>query len=314
MPAPRAAAKGVFAARAAWDRGGRKGGTMTGWLGIDMGGTASRWVWLGPDGAQVRGTAPGATAMVYDEARRAAFTGALAAIRAALPGRPRAAHLGLTGAGFNRDPALNALAALALGLPPDRVSHWNDVELAHRAVFPGGTGHLVLSGTGAVGIGVTARGRAVVGGRGVVLDDRGSAAWIAVQALQAVYARLDATGGTAGVERLAEALGVADWDATRGRVYGDRGALGLMARQVAAAAAGGCPVAADILSRAGAELAAMAGQLRDRLGPAPLAFVGGALRLDAAIPAALRAAWPDAGFPNPDSALAAALHAKDEAP
>lgn len=280
-----------------------------GWLGIDMGGTATRWVWLGAGDAPLRGTAPGASAMIHDPRLRAGFQAALEEVAAAMPARPQAAHLGLTGAGFSRDPAITALAAKALGLAPARVSHENDVELAHRAAFPAGAGHLVLSGTGAVGIGATARGHAHVGGRGALLDDRGSAVWIVLEAFRAVHARLDETGGFDGVEALAEALGAADWDATRAHVYGERGALGQMAQAVGAVAAAGCPVAAGIIDRAAGELLAMADQLARRLGPAPLAFIGGTLRLPG-LTEALREARPDAGFPAPDAALAAAEHAR----
>lgn len=288
-----------------------RGARMDGWLGIDMGGTASRWHWLGADGRRAEGRGPGATGMVYDPPRRAAFLAALAAIRATLPGGLRGAHLGITGAGFSRDPGLTALAAQGLGLDPARVSHENDAELAHRAAFAGGPGHLVIAGTGAVGLGQGARGRAVVGGRGVVIDDRGSASWIAAEGLRAVYARLDASGGFEGVETLAEALGAGDWDAVRARVYGtDRGQLGLMAPGVARAAGAGCAVAAGILARAGVELSGMAAQLETRLGPAPLAFAGGALALSPRLPQAIRAALPQAAFPRLDPARAGAEHAK----
>jgi N-acetylglucosamine kinase-like BadF-type ATPase len=288
---------------------------MDGWLGIDMGGTATRWAWLGTDGRLARGQGPGATAMIYDAPRRAAFDAALMAVRAGLPGGVRGAHLGLTGAGFARDPAITAAAAKALGLAVAQLSHENDAELAHRAAFGGGPGHLVIAGTGSVGIGVTDRGRAVVGGRGVLIDDRGSGAWIAVQALQAVHAVLDETGGFAGVESLAAALGAADWEGLRARVYGaDRGALGLMAREVAGVAAQGCPTAGAILNRAGHELAAMAAQLAARLGPAPVALAGGVLGLSPLVPAAIRAVLPQAELPTLDAPLAAAGHARARGP
>jgi glucosamine kinase len=282
-----------------------------GWLGMDMGGTASRWIWLAVDGTKARGSAPGATAMVYDDTRRAAFLGALHAVRGALPGRPLGAFLGLTGAGFGRDPGLDALIAQGLDLPPGRVAHENDAELAHRAAFGGGPGHLVIAGTGSVGLGRTARGQAVVGGRGVVIDDRGSASWIAAQALQAVFARLDATGGFADLADLARELDCTDWDALRALVYGpDRGQLGLMAPGVARAAAGGCAVARAILTGAGAALAGMAQDLARRLGPAPVACAGGALRLAPQVGDALRAACPEARFPELDAPQAAARHAR----
>lgn len=284
---------------------------MGGWLGIDMGGTASRWHWLGRDGTRAEGRAPGATGMVYDTPRRDAFTRALQEIRAALPGEVVRAHLGITGAGFSRDPQLDALAAGALGLVPGRLSHENDAELAHRAAFPSGIGHLVIAGTGSVGVGRTASGQVVVGGRGVVIDDRGSASWIAAEAFRAVYARVDATGGPEGVEALAAALRAADWDAVRETVYGDdRGRLGLAAPAVARAAETGCAMAAAILAGAGGELAAMAGQLAARLGPAPVAFAGGALALSPRIIEAIRAKLPQAAFPQLQAARAAAEHAR----
>lgn len=281
---------------------------MDGWLGIDMGGTATRWVWLGPDGGVRRGQAPGATAMIYDPARRAAFDAALGAVRAGVPGGVLGAHLGLTGAGFTRDPGVRAAAAAALGLPEPAVTVENDAELAHRAAFGGGAGHLVLGGTGSVGIGSTDRGRAVVGGRGPLIDDRGSASWIAVQALQAVHRVLDETGGFGGVEALAGALGAGDWDSLRARVYGaDRGTLGLMARDVAGA---GCATSAAILTQAGAELASMAGQLLARLGPAQVAVAGGVLGLGPQVRAGVLAGCPQATFPDLDPPLAAAEAAR----
>jgi glucosamine kinase len=284
---------------------------MEGWLGIDMGGSATRWAWLAEGGEVARGTAPGATAMIYDAPRRAAFDAALRAVRAAVPGAVRGAHLGLTGAGFSADAAVRSAAAAALGLPEAVVSHENDAELAHRAAFGGGPGHLVLAGTGAIGIGLTEAGRAVVGGRGPLIDDHGSAAWIAVQALAEVHRVLDETGRFTGVEALARGLGAGDWDDLRARVYGpDRGALGLMARAVAQAAAGGCATSAAILGRAGAEIARMADQLARRLGPAPVAVAGGVLALGPQVGTALRAACPGAALPTLDAPLAAARHAR----
>lgn len=276
-----------------------------------MGGTATRWVWRGADGAMLRGRAGGATGLVYEPARRAAFLDALGAVRAALPGAPHAAHLGITGAGFSRDAGLNALAAQGLGLAPDRVSHENDAELAHRAAFGPGPGHLVIAGTGSVGIGRGVGGQAAVGGRGPLIDDRGSASWIATEGLRAVFARLDETGEFSGLEGLAGALGASDWDTVRARVYGlDRGQLGLMAQGVAQAAGQGCGVAQGILREAGAELAAMAAHLARRLGPAPVAVWGGVLHLAPEVRGGLLAACPDARLPDLDPAATAATHAQ----
>ena len=122
------------------------------WLGVDMGGSATRWAARDASGALVaRGTAPGATGLVFDASARAAFAAALAPARA-LPGL-RAAYLGVTGAGFDNDPVLNAAAAGALNLPTSRVTIVNDMVLAWHAVWPRGGGHLVSAGTGSVGLG-----------------------------------------------------------------------------------------------------------------------------------------------------------------
>lgn len=291
------------------------------YLGIDMGGTASRWVMLDPDGAVIaRGQAPGASALPGDPAREAGFVAALAALAGALPCPADRAHLGLTGAGFTPDPALSARISRALGLPAAAVSHENDLTLAHRAVFGGGEGHLVLAGTGSVGMGLRGGVRVVVGGRGVLIDDRGSAQWIALRALAALYRRIDEAGAPEGLDHLAHALftqiGGDDWDLVRALVHGpDRGRIGLLARAVAVAAEAGCAFSRELLDEAAGELAAMAGMLERRLGPAPLAFAGGVIGLHPAIRAGILARLapraPD--FPRPDAAHTAAMIARERA-
>lgn len=252
------------------------------YLGVDMGGTASRWVLLDASGAgHARGRAPGGTGLIGDPGHRRQFAAALKALRAALPAPPLRAHLGLTGAGFSRDPAVTALCAQALGLEPARVSHENDMELAHRAAFPAGPGHLVLAGTGSVAMTRMADGTAlVIGGHGALIDDGGSASWIALRALRQVLRARD-EGGDGGplAEHLFRAVGGTGWEAVRRHVYaGERGRIGLLARAVADAAAGD-GAAREILHAAADELARLARILIARAGPAPLIFTGGALDL-----------------------------------
>lgn len=253
------------------------------YLGVDMGGTASRWVLLDASGAEhARGRAPGGTGLIDDPGHRRQFIAALQALRAALPAPPLRAHLGLTGAGFSRDPAVNALCARALGLEPARVSHENDMELAHHAAFPAGPGHLVLAGTGSVAMARMADGAAlVIGGHGALIDDGGSASWIALRALRQVLRARD-EGGDGGLlaEHLFRAVGGTGWEAVRRHVYaGERGRIGLLARPVAEAAAAGDGAAREILHAAADELARLARILIARAGPAPLIFTGGALDL-----------------------------------
>ncbi|KPQ08366.1 MAG: putative N-acetylglucosamine kinase [Rhodobacteraceae bacterium HLUCCA12] len=293
-------------------------------VGIDMGGTATRWVLLDGTGAPMaRGTAPGATALDAVGANGPSFVAALDAVRAAVPVVARRAHLGLTGAGLGGDATIAAICGRALGLPADAISLETDIELAWRAAFGRGPGHLVLAGTGSVGMTRNVDGAAlVIGGHGALIDDAGSAAWIALRALRCVLRRLDETGRaeTPLAQALFAAIGGHGWDAVRRHVYGgDRGRIGLLARAVATAADDDAEARA-ILERAADELARLARILRDRgaMGAdaaGPLVFAGGVLALHPAIAERLSALLPDASpaFKTLDAALAAAHFARESA-
>lgn len=297
---------------------------MTLFLGVDMGGTATRWVAADAAGTVVaRGQTTGATGLLFDDAARAAFRAALAPIAGQIGSNPlEAAFLGITGAGMQGDAAVTAAAAEALGLPPGRIRQVNDMVLAWHAAFPRGGGHLVSAGTGSVGLSVAADGRiTLVGGRGTLIDDAGSGAWIGLRALDAVYRLIDAHGAPRGAEILAthlfDAMGGSDWDSTRRFVYGrDRGAIGTLARAVAAAAQAGDETALTLLTRAGGELARLARVLLDRCGPAPVAVIGGVLGLHPAVRDGLARALPDVtpAFPTIDAAAHAARMARAAAP
>ncbi len=287
-------------------------------LGVDMGGTATRWVLLNAAGAEIgAGTGPGATGLLFDTAAREAFGRALAGVPERLralgaPGIARAC-LGVTGIGTG--PAPEVMACLRDALPDTGpMLVLNDLVLAWHAAFPqGGPGHLVAAGTGSAGVSVDAAGRAhPVGGRGHVIDDGGSGCWIALRALDAIYRRIDAHGRPAGAEKLAAALfaamGGAEWEHTRAFVYGgDRGRIGMLANAVAEAAREGDALAVELLHRAGAELGRLGAALIGRHGPAPLVAVGGVLRLHPAVRAGVEAALPDAEISYPE--IASARHA-----
>ncbi|HPD91140.1 MAG TPA: BadF/BadG/BcrA/BcrD ATPase family protein [Pararhodobacter sp.] len=289
-------------------------------LGVDMGGSATRWVARrAADGVEVaRGETDGATGLLFTQAARDAFHRALAPIPAALPGAVTAACLGVTGAGLARDPAVVAAIGAALSLPPQRIQVLNDMALAWHAVFPQGGGHLVAAGTGSVGLSIDAAGAVtLVGGRGTLIDDGGSAAWIALRALDGLFRRIDETGRPDGVEVLArhfwDAVGGSGWEPVRRHVYGlDRGAIGTLAPAVAAAATQGDPLALSLMTRAGVELARLARVLVARCGLAPVGVIGGVLRLHPAIAMAMQDAVPDIPlhFPAVDAAAHAATMAR----
>src|SRR5450830_1020705 len=269
-------------------------------LGIDAGGTQTRWALASVDGSIVaEGAVEGLSALqMSSDAGRVAlqttFTKLCQEILAA--GQPTQVLAGLTG--FGGDGAvLTALLAELLALDVANVSLGNDIEIAYRDSFEAGDGYLVYAGTGSIAAWIDQDGvfhRA--GGRGVLLDDGGGGYWIAREALRQIWRREDECPGSWQSSPMAEAvfahLGGSDWSLSRAFMYGqDRGAIGQLALAVAASADAD-PLALDILQRAGQELARLALALTARYGPRPVVLAGRAAQLHPAIAAAMRAALP----------------------
>lgn len=287
-------------------------------LGLDVGGTASRWVACDAHGQVVaRGSVDGATAHVFNPAERQRLGTALAQVAAALAAEELVAVGmvgGLTGFGSAATPEIGALAKQALGLAPAQLLLTDDIVLAFAAQFQPGEGHLVSAGTGSIGVHVASDGTMTrVGGRGILIDDAGSGSWIALRALDAIYRVLDRTGSFAEVHRLAEAMfaliGGNEWHHVRQYVYGgDRGRIGALAVGVAQAAEAGDATALDMLRKAGAELARLARALETRAGERPVAFIGGVLKLHPTISDEIAKELPGIAisYPTSDTALAAA--------
>ena len=270
-------------------------------LGIDAGGTQTRWALARADGAIVAdGAVEGLSALQMSSASgRAALHATFAKLaRAVLAvGRPRAVVAGLTGFGGD-DIALAQTLAELLALDAADVSLCNDIEIAYRDSFAPGQGYLVYAGTGSIAAWIDQQGvfhRA--GGRGVLLDDGGGGYWIAREALRQIWRREDEAPGSWTQSAMAcavfEQIGGSDWDLSRQFMYGqDRGAIGRLALAVAASADAD-PLALDILQRAGQELARLALALTSRHGPRPVVLAGRAAQLHPAIAAAMRSALPE---------------------
>lgn len=257
-------------------------------LGLDVGGTASRWVACGPDGAVLaRGQVSGATGHVFNPAEKDRLRAVLAAVAQALADAGLVASsvtAGMTGYGSVVADAAKALVRQSFA-EPGHIVLMDDIFLAYLAQFEPGEGHLVSAGTGSIGMHVGRDGAMVrVGGRGILIDDAGSGSWIALQALDRLYRLLDRRGSFAGAERLAEQLfaliGGSDWHDARQFIYGgDRGRIGTLAVGVARAAADGDALALGILREAGQELAQLGLALLARAGDRPVRFIGGVLEL-----------------------------------
>ncbi|WP_300753005.1 BadF/BadG/BcrA/BcrD ATPase family protein [Janthinobacterium sp.] len=269
-------------------------------LGIDAGGTQTRWALASVDGSIVaEGAVEGLSALQMSSAAgRTALQTTFAKLcqEVSAIGQPTQVLAGLTG--FGGDGAvLTGLLAELLALDVANVSLGNDIEIAYRDSFEPGQGYLVYAGTGSIAAWIDRDGgfhRA--GGRGVLLDDGGGGYWIAREALRQIWRREDECPGSWQGSPMAEAvfahLGGSDWSVSRDFMYGqDRGTIGRLALAVAAAAEAD-PLALDIVQRAGQELARLALALIDRYGSRPVVLAGRAAQLHPAIFAAMQAALP----------------------
>ena len=272
-------------------------------LGLDAGGTQTRWALARADGSVVAdGLAAGFSGLqAPDAAGREYVAKALSSIAAAAAGHGRivAACAGVTGFDGDHSEPLASLMTHALGVDARRLRLFNDVELACRAAFAPGQGYLVYAGTGSIAAFVDAQQTLHrAGGRGGLIDDGGSGYWIAREALRRVWRTEDEAPGAWRDSTLAKALfdaiGGSDWAHTRRFVYGaSRGQLGELALAVAAAAESD-RAAKAILVDAGHELARLGAALMQRHGARPVRLAGRVFALHPCIEAALRESMPAA--------------------
>jgi glucosamine kinase len=278
-------------------------------LGLDAGGTQTRWALADAAGQVLReGQAAGFSGLqLHDAAGCAAIDAVLQDVARAIaadgPSVQRVAGVvaGVTGFDPAQRPQLCALLAAALHLPEHAAQTFSDIELTCRAAFAPGAGVVVIAGTGSIAAFIDRSGTLHrAGGRGAVIDDAGGGHWIAREALRQVWrAEDEAPGSTLQqplAQALAQAVGGSDWAHTRAWVYGaSRGELGTLAR-VVAAVADRDPQALDILQRAGHELARLARALLQRHGALPVALAGRVFELHPCVKQAFLAQLP-AGTP-----------------
>jgi len=268
-------------------------------LGLDAGGTATRWALCDAAGTVVdAGELPAVSGHLFNASERARLDSMVAALRAHLGAvEITGVVAGITGiAAATPEAALAAtVLAEALGISAACVQVDDDMWIAYHAVFPPGAGHVVYSGTGSIGVHVRADGSVVrVGGRGMLIDDGGSAFAIGRAALNLIWRRIDDDPEQGGKTRLAEAIfaaiGGVSWDAVRTYVYGGgRAGVAALARAVASADDAD---ARHLLNEAGGELARLARALVRRAGEKPVALIGRAATLHPAIVDGFRAAAP----------------------
>ncbi len=154
----------------------------------------------------------------------------------------------------------------------------DDAESALLGAFAGAPGIVVIAGTGSAAYGRAADGRTCrVGGHGYLLGDEGGGYWIGNQAVRLALTSFDGTGTVApGLEALVRKHfavdAVGEVEAVVYAAPTDRAAL---AGLVPSLAASDDPVVAEIFHEAASSLAALVTAVRDRLGPLPVAMIGG---------------------------------------
>lgn len=263
-------------------------------LGIDAGGSATRWALVDARGGVVdSGALAAVNGHLFVPAQRAAFEAFVAEL-AGLVAQPCAVVAGITGLTGDAPEATLAgqLLGAAFGAVPVVVQ--DDLWIGYHAAFRPGEGIAVYAGTGSVGMHIRADGTIVrVGGRGMLIDDAGSAFWIGRRGLDLLFRRIDAGhDGAALGAAITAAVGEDSWNAIRAHVYGGgRTAVAMLAIAVAEAADWDADAMA-ILQEAGFELARLARDLVWREGRMPVALLGRAAGLHPAILTQMRAAAP----------------------
>jgi glucosamine kinase len=274
-------------------------------LGIDAGGTATRWRLAQSTGQAVaHGSADPLSGHLFStmaehNAKRVVADIARTVMKT---GRPLGIVAGITG--LSREaPAVGIMRSIfskVFKIPEGRVFVAEDMWIAYLSYFALGEGILVYSGTGSIGYYLTEDKDVIrVGGLGNLIDDGGSGFWVAREALKAVLRTEEQQPGagwnTVLGSTLAAAMGGATWNDVRTFVYGgDRGQIGALARAVAQAARAGDKTALQILKDAGRELARLANSLMKRIGARPVALVGGTARLHPGVAEAFRQEIPGA--------------------
>lgn len=277
---------------------------MTYYLAVDGGGTKCLAVLVHPDQGIV-GSGRSGGSNPQSVGRERAVQALTEAVRLACRHLPEGSRIGTAAFGLAgvdtpateedaRQLAQTALAAA--GVSAECVLVENDGLIALRGAAEGGRGLLVVAGTGSVVYAGDGRRFVRAGGRGHRVGDVGSAFHIAQLGLAAAFRSLDAgDSDTPLIRHLCAAVGVDDLYALYDWLYlpgTGVDAIAGLARAVDAAAQAGDRAAAEVLARAGSELAEAAALAARRAGLVdgsafPVFLVGGVLQNSAAVRAAL---------------------------
>lgn len=247
------------------------------YLGVDGGGTKTRFALMDGDGRLVAQAQTGTTyhpEVGFDGVRRILEEGVGSVLGQAGVRDASAiafAFFGLPAHGENSraTSCLDAIPAQVLG--HDRYRCDNDMVCGWAGSLACGDGINIVAGTGSIGYGQRRGLNARGGGWGEAFSDEGSAYWIAVQGLNAYSRMSDGRLPKGPLHALVnQRLELATDLDLCARIYGPeagtRAGIAQISRIVADAARQGDAVAHDIYARAGRELADIVVAIRNRLG------------------------------------------------
>jgi glucosamine kinase len=286
-------------------------------LGLDAGGTGTRWVLATERGILTRGEiGPISGHMLLADSETKVELELERLVADIRPfQRPTSIFAGVTGtsAGSRSSKAIEAILASMFSVPADFVKVTTDLWITYHACFRPGEGIVVYCGTGSAAVHVTADGTEIlVGGLGHLIDDAGSGFWIGQSAVREILRAEQQTPGSGWSppmgRRIAAVLGDGTWPAVRAYVYGgDRASLALLAPAVGQAARlDDDDGARGILLDAGKELGRLVNTLRARVGRFPFALTGRAGSLPYVAEGLGSAVGETVSPKTPDAALAAA--------
>lgn len=260
-------------------------------LGIDGGGTKTTCVVGDEKNLLGTGTSGGSNVVRLGEAQaRASLQAAiLKACDAAKvePARVERTCIGVAGASVPE--VREAIRRFITEVVPGEVIVVGDNEVALEAAFGGSPGVIVASGTGSIAYGRNEQGKAArAGGHGFAISDEGSGHWIGRAAIAAAMRAFDREQETQLHCYIEDALQV------RGREQVVKAAnttpppdFARLFPLVVQAAESGDTVAADVLKRAGAELAGLAVIVIQKLWPGQtnvrVGMVGGVFQNSTAV-------------------------------
>ena len=256
---------------------------MAYFLGIDGGGTKTRFLLADQDGIIASASGPGCkvSRVGLEQVRTTLQQGTNSVCRDVniSPGDIASVCAGMTGAG--REGAASEIAVVISKLVPSaKIKVVGDIVIAHEAALGGAPGVVVIAGTGSIAYGLNEAGEtARAGGWGHAISDEGSGHWIGIKAVAAVLHAHDCGRGTELDPRILSRWNVRSHDQlvqlSNASPAPDFSSL---FPDVVAAFENGDPLAQEILVSAGTELAKVTASVLQRLRfghPTEVAMMGG---------------------------------------